>query len=821
MQSDIDANETASDNADAALQGQIDGNDGDILALQQGLSSEISARQFGDAANANAIGANTANLNAEIQNREDADSDLSDYDAYLLDLISNTANTPLDVANILEGLDYFDDNGSGTVNLEAGWSLVDFGSAQIQASTSSFDAVDAQTIDADDANIQNMEVTNNLVSPAGTIGDLDATSLEVYQTSDLDGAVTMGSTLNVSGETTLGADVSVTGDVSATGNVSAADATAAGHLASFGQLTTAADTLQDNIDDEEARAMTAEGLLNDRADSLATAVAGNDTDIQTNADNLAQEILDRVADVNAEEARALAAEGLLNDRADSLAAAVAGNDTDIQTNADNLAQEILDRVADVNAEEARALAAEGLLNDRADSLAAAVAGNDTDIQTNADNLAQEILDRVADVNAEETRALAAEGLLDARADSLATAVAGNDTDIQTNADNISSNDTDIQTNADNLAQEILDRVADVNAEETRALAAEGLLDARADSLATAVAGNDTDIQTNADNISSNDTDIQTNADNLAQEILDRVADVNAEETRALAAEGLLDARADSLAAAVAGNDTDIQTNTDNLDQEILDRVADVNAEEARALAAEGLLDARADSLAAAVAGNDTDIQTNADNLAQEILDRVADVNAEEARALAAEGLLNDRADSLATAVAGNDTDIQTNATAISNEVTRATTREDSIINQMYWNQAVAGTVTLDAGVTDLNLAGVGIQASSLNASQSVTAPVGMITQITSSEASIEEMQAEDINTEDLTAIHIRGIGTGISTVDFDGTLNVDGVSTLQALNAQATTTTTLNATGAADMDAGLNVDGASTLDGTTSTATST
>ena len=48
----------------------------------------------------------------------------------------------------------------------------------------------------------------------------------------------------------------------------------------------------------------------------------------------------------------------------------------------------------------------------------------------------------------------------------------------------------------------------------------------------------------------------------------------------------------------------------------------------------------------------------------------------------------------------------------------------------------------------------------------------------------------------------------------ESTLNVTGTSTLAGLNAQATTTTTLNATGAADLDAGLNVDGATTMDAT-------
>lgn len=68
------------------------------------------------------------------------------------------------------------------------------------------------------------------------------------------------------------------------------------------------------------------------------------------AGDLAQEVLDRIADVDAEESRALAAEGVI---------------------AGDLAQEILDRAADVDAEESRAIAAEGVLAGRASALEAA------------------------------------------------------------------------------------------------------------------------------------------------------------------------------------------------------------------------------------------------------------------------------------------------------------------------------------------------------------------------------------------------------------------------------------------------------------------
>lgn len=87
--------------------------------------------------------------------------------------------------------------------------------------------------------------------------------------------------------------------------------------------------LAQDILDEETRALAAEGVI---------------------AGDLAQEILDRAADVDAEESRALAAEGVI---------------------AGDLAQEIIDRAADVDAEESRALAAEGVLQGLVDALEAA------------------------------------------------------------------------------------------------------------------------------------------------------------------------------------------------------------------------------------------------------------------------------------------------------------------------------------------------------------------------------------------------------------------------------------------------------------------
>jgi hypothetical protein len=87
--------------------------------------------------------------------------------------------------------------------------------------------------------------------------------------------------------------------------------------------------------------------------------------------------------------------------------------------------------------------------------------------------------------------------------------------------------------------------------------------------------------------------------------------------------------------------------------------------------------------------------------------------------------LHGRADSLVTALnaeitaTNNDVDslhgrADSLVTALAGEVTRATTREDSIINELYWNQLVAGTVTLDATVDSVQMDGVDVNVGTLD-----------------------------------------------------------------------------------------------------------
>ena len=165
------------------------------------------------------------------------------------------------------------------------------------------------------------------------------------------------------------------------------------------------------------------------------------------------------AAIEAEEARATSAETALDAKID---------------------QEIADRIADVDAEEARAKAAEEALDAKID---------------------QEIQDRKDDVDAEEARATAAEAAEKARAEA-AEAAANRRIDTLNDAldaekgireaadlrlENMITAETNRATSAETalnnkIDQEIADRIADVNAEEARAKAAEGVLETAIDVL---------------------------------------------------------------------------------------------------------------------------------------------------------------------------------------------------------------------------------------------------------------------------------------------------------------------------------------------------
>ena len=192
---------------------------------------------------------------------------------------------------------------------------------------------------------------------------------------------------------------------------------------------------------------------------------------------------------------------------------------------------------------------------------------------------------------------------------------------------------------DKVDQEILDRQSAVSAEQSARESADQALDGRLDLL-------------EADSVTKAYVDSQDSYLSLRieQERDDRQQAVSDEEDARELADSNLSSRISVLEqdpttkAYVDGEVSDLQG---QITQEISDRQADVSAEESRALAAEGLLDGRLDVLEqdpttkSYVDGEVSDLQGQ---ITQEILDRQIDVEAEEQRAISAESALDARLD---------------------------------------------------------------------------------------------------------------------------------------------------------------------------------
>ena len=479
----------------------------------------------------------------------------------------------------------------------------------------------------------------------------------------------------------------------------AADTTLQGNIDAEAAARAAADTaLAGDIDDEAAARAAADTTLQGNIDAEAATRLANDNTLQ---DNIDAEAVARAAADTALDGRMTDAEAdivVLDGRMDTAEADIDSLESRASTLENGLQAETQARIADVDAEQARAEAAESDLQDAIDAVEVGAglgsdgsysahsasnyiksadfvsAGVDASLH-NADKLLDvaikaEVDARIADVDAEEARAMAAEAALqasinalDSDADAAIAAVQAELDDTQVgaglgvdgsysahagsnyikSADFVSASVDASLHNADKLLDaaikaEVDARIADVDAEESRALAAEGVLQDNIDAVAA----------------------------DLAAEEAARIADVDAEEARALAAEGVLQDNIDAEEAArIAGDASTLASAQAYADQKITDLVdgapglldtlnelaaaigddenfvttvtnmvaaanAAVDAEESRALAAEAVLQ-----------GN---IDTVAGNLAQEILDRAADVDAEEARALAAEGVLQGNID---------------------------------------------------------------------------------------------------------------------------------------------------------------------------------
>ena len=162
---------------------------------------------------------------------------------------------------------------------------------------------------------------------------------------------------------------------------------------------------------------------------------------------------------------------------------------------------------------------------------------------------------------------------------------------------------------------------------------------------------------------------------IDQEIEDRTADVNAEETRAISAETALSNKIDTDVLAEKNRAISAETALDTkIDQEIANREDAVLAEKNRAVSAETALDTK---------------------IGQEIADRIADVNAEETRATTEEArilhLLEDEISRSTDKDSEHDTKILQNANDILAEIARAEGAENVISGNVIAEETRATT----------------------------------------------------------------------------------------------------------------------------------
>ena len=274
----------------------------------------------------------------------------------------------------------------------------------------------------------------------------------------------------------------------------------------------------------------------DAATSVKAALGLLDTQNKTNADAIAQEVLDRQSDVDAEESRATAVEGAIQSELDTTQAGL-GLGTDGTYTAPALANYI----------------------SAATSMADADNKLDAAIKTVADNLASEISTTDGEVSALQGRMTTAEGdIVDATTDrgAIRSEFAAGDATLQGNIDTLSGEVDTTQTGA--------------------GLAADGSYVAN---VGTNYLGTATSLKDATEKL---DAQAKTNADNLAAEIVNRENDVDAEQARAEGEEARIEGKVDNevsrATAADAQHDADILANT----QDIATNVAAILTEKARA-----------------------------------------------------------------------------------------------------------------------------------------------------------------------------------------------------------------------------------------------
>ena len=455
-----------------------------------------------------------------------------------------------------------------------------------------------------------------------------------------------------------------------------------------GQITQEISDRQSAVSSEQSRAQSAEQALDGRLDILEqdpttkSYVDGEVLDLQG---QITQEISDRQSDVNAEETRAMSAEAALDGRIDILeqdptTKAYVDQEVSAEESRAMLAEQGLQ--SDIDAEEVRAMAAESALDSRIDVL-------EQDPTTKA-YVDGKVVMLQGEVDSEESRAMSAEQALDGRLDVLEQDPVTKsyvDGEMSSEEQRAMSAEAALDGRLDVLEQdpttksyvdgEVSNLQGQVNTEKGRIDAILLASDADKDSFAEIVQLINS-VDTSNDNAFA--SYVLSNDAALAQEISDRQADVNAEESRAMAAEGLLDGRLD-----VLESDPTTKTYVDS----------EVSAEESRAMAAEALLDGRLDVLE-----TDPTTKTYVDGqISSEQSARQSADNALDARLDIVEG-----ADTVVGSIAKSLKDAKAYADGLNTTEANARSAEDLTMFKKDGSRQLAGNLLFSAETFDIGAA---------------------------------------------------------------------------------------------------------------------
>ena len=291
----------------------------------------------------------------------------------------------------------------------------------------------------------------------------------------------------------------------------------------------------------------------------------------------------------------------------------------------------------------------------------------------------------------------------------------------------------ITANAQAIAQEVSDRIDDVNAEESRAMGEETRIELKLDDEIARSTSEDVELTNKIGTgfTSASDNNVTAKFEQLSNAVAQETADINAEVTRAISAETALDTKIDSEITRATNAESVITTTLNNEitrsttkdaahDEAILNNTTAIATEQTRATAAENALDnkvtAEINRAVSAETALDTKINTEITRASDAEAVITTALNNEVTRSIAKDTALEDSLDAEIARATAEDNAIRTDLMAEANraasaetaldtkidaEITRATNAETTLTTALN-NEVIRATAAENNLVSSLN-----------------------------------------------------------------------------------------------------------------------